>query len=292
MGTFADAVPSITAWCFGLAFAWIVAYTVCRMTSAFKEKPALAAINFVHMVPIVALCYHGVVGYRALPGTLEERMYDYDASAYEICVVQIALQLFITASALGTRDKSLLKPELLAHHSVTATLMYLCLEGPFAHSYMSVFFGLTEISTIPLNVMDTLKNFKDVRKAYPTLDLAAKMAFAVLFLSLRVGLSTKLSVDFQRDLYAVFAGGDLRGTCAFMSVSNVFVVGLQRAPASLAPPRCHHDCFPSSQVLLGDPDTPGPLQDRRRREEKQQGRLGTPPRARLLKSGARESLGT
>ena len=105
MGTFADAVPSITAWCFGLAFAWIVAYTVCRMTSAFKEKPALAAINFVHMVPIVALCYHGVVGYRALPGTLEERMYDYDASAYEICVVQIALQLFITASALGTRDK-------------------------------------------------------------------------------------------------------------------------------------------------------------------------------------------
>ena len=137
--------------------------------------------------------------------------------------------------ALSTRDKSLFKPELLGHHATTAALMVLCLRGTFAHSYLAVFFGVTELSTIPLNVMDTLKNFKGLRKKHPTLDFASKLSFAVLFLSLRVGLSSKVSVEFQADLYEPWKDDRAASvaTCAFMSAANLFVCALQLYWASL-----------------------------------------------------------
>ena len=225
----------VAAWCAVIFAVFGAVYCVTRVHADFKEKPALAAMNITHMLPIVALCYYGVLGYRARPDEIERRMYEYDGDAEMICVVQIALQVFVTTMALSTRDKSLFKPELLGHHTTTAALMVLCLRGTFAHSYLAVFFGVTELSTIPLNVMDTLKNFKGLRKKHPTLDFASKLSFAVLFLSLRVVLSSKVSVEFQADLYELWKDDRAASvaTCAFMSVANLFVCALQLYWASL-----------------------------------------------------------
>lgn len=170
-------------------------------------------------------------------------MYGADASgaAEAICVVQIALQVFVAAAAVATRDATLLKPELLAHHAVTAALMVQCLRpfhgggGLFGTSRVAVFFGLTEVSTVPLLVVDVLKAFPALRARHATLDLGAKVLFAAAFLVVRVGVVTVHCVGFQRDVFAVVAAGDAHSlaTLAFFSVANVFLVGLQFYWASL-----------------------------------------------------------
>jgi hypothetical protein len=210
----------------------IVLWAVCANTSTFKSKPLVAAFMLAHQFPIVGLCYYALIGrldwIMEQPATLKERMYGFDPAAEHICMIQVALQIFVTTIAFATRDGGLLKPELLAHHSVTATLMCICLH-PFGHSRVGIFFGLTELSTIPLNVMDVFKNFPDLVKSFPVLDVVCKISFALSFLVLRVGLVTKVSYDFQVDLYELYATGTAHSVPAvfFMSLSNIFVVGLQ-----------------------------------------------------------------
>jgi hypothetical protein len=199
--------------------------------SVFKEKPAIAAYNFTHMVPILALSYYGVLRLDLLsqqPATLKGRMYMYDEAAEQICIVQIALQLFQVVVAFGTMDSALIKPEALGHHIVTGAVMWFCLH-PFGHSYVGVFFGLTELSTVPLDVIDTFKNFKSLRKVYPTTELIAKASFSLSFLILRVALTLKVSYEFQLDLFELYTTGQAHSVpvVIFMSVSNFLVCALQ-----------------------------------------------------------------
>jgi len=232
-------VVEVAAWCGGSFAVWGVMWLLyTRKSAAFAANPVYAAFNFAHMLTIFALCYYSLIGrldwVTAQPATLNERMYVYDPSAEKICLIQIALQIFATTAALATRDKALLKPELLGHHIVTGTLMCICLH-PFGHSRVGIFFGLTELSTIPLTMMDQMKNFKQLSKQYPTVFDLSKVSFAISFLVLRVGLTSQVSYEFQRDLVELYATGAAHSVpaLAFMSLANLFVCGLQFFWASL-----------------------------------------------------------
>jgi hypothetical protein len=198
----------------------------------FEEKPAIAAFNLAHAAPILALSYYGLLSLHYVtqqPATLQGRMYGYDADAEMICILQISLQIFQTTVAMITGDSALLKPEVLGHHLVTAGAMWLCLY-PFGHSYAGIFFGITELSTIPLNVVDTFKNFKALRPIYPTTEFIAKASFSLSFLILRVGLTGKVSYDFQVDLFALYTTGQAMPSVPavlFASAANLFTCGLQ-----------------------------------------------------------------
>lgn len=206
-----------------------------------REKPDIAAFHIVHIVPILALCYFALAG-RAdwiweQPLTLDGRMYAADPSgaAERICLIQIALQIFVLATALATREPTLLKPELLVHHLVTGAVMVQCLRplsdggGLFATSRIAIFFGLTELSTVPLTIVDAFKSFKDLRARRQGLDFGAKVTFMLLFLIIRVGIVTPHSVYFQKDIFEVLATGKAhsRATLAFFAGANCFLVGLQ-----------------------------------------------------------------
>lgn len=223
---------TVAAWTGGTFALWAVAYILLKITTVtFKEKTYLAAHNLAHLVPVAAITYYGFLRLDLItqrPETLAQRMYGPDAAAEQICLIQMALQIYVAAAAFGTRDKSLLKPEMLAHHTVTFTLMWLCLH-PFAHSYVHVFFGITELSSLPLDAVDTFKEFKHLRTQYPSTDMASKALFSLSFLALRVGLSSQVSYHFQRDLYELYATGQAHSlpAVAFMSISNLFVSGLQ-----------------------------------------------------------------
>lgn len=230
-----EAYPRLTytaAWTVVTFLAWAVLRVALGGVEAFSSKPGYAAFNFAHLLPIVALCYYGLIGrldwVTRQPDSITERMYGFDECAEKICLIQIALQIYVTTAALVTRDKLLLKAELLAHHIVTGTLMYICLH-PFGHSRVGVFFGLTEISTLPLNMLDTFKSFKPLAKRYPVTNTLSKIAFAITFLGLRVGLTSQVSIEFQKDLYELYSTGAAHSVpaVAFMSISNIFVVCLQ-----------------------------------------------------------------
>jgi len=217
---------------------WGVAYACLKNVEAFKEKPAIAAFILADFVPVLALCYLGLqqldlVAQR--PFTLQERMYGYNPITEQVCIIQITMQFFKTVVAFVTGEKAYLKPEALGHHVVTAAAMWVCLSPPFCHSYGGIFFGLTELSTLPLNFCDTFKNFKHLRKVFPITELIAKACFALLFFILRVGLTSKVSYDFQLDLFELYASGRAHSVPAviFVSMCNIITCGLQFYWASL-----------------------------------------------------------
>ena len=212
--------------------AWGLFCLLFRQTETFAAKPYYAAFNVAITIPVAAMCYYGLVGrvdwVFTPPATIQERMYGYDASAEKIAMIQIAQQVFSTVAAFGTRDKYFLKIELIGHHVITAIVMVLALQ-PFGHAYIGIFFGLTELSTLPLNVMDTLKQFKHVAKAFPFVALVCRLTFAIAFLVLRVGLTTYVSIGFQRDCYELYSTGTAHSVAAvvFSSLANLFICALQ-----------------------------------------------------------------
>eukprot|EP00931_Biecheleriopsis_adriatica_P065738 TRINITY_DN40217_c0_g1_i1.p1 TRINITY_DN40217_c0_g1~~TRINITY_DN40217_c0_g1_i1.p1 ORF type:complete len:267 (-),score=45.10 TRINITY_DN40217_c0_g1_i1:161-931(-) len=222
----------ITAWIVGSSVLTGSLWLITRRLEVFAAKPMVAAYNMAHLAPVIAICYYGIVGrldwITKQPGTLEERMYGFDPAAEKVCLLQIALNTFVTIFTLVSRDKALLKPELLGHHTVTIACMLLCLH-PFGHSRVGIFFGLTELSTIPLNIVDTFKNFKGLAAMYPALATASRVTFGLSFLVLRVLLTGIVSYDFQLDLLELYQTGSAHSlvAVAFSSLSNGFVVALQ-----------------------------------------------------------------
>lgn len=214
---------------------WILLTIYFRSSSGFfKDRPGVAAYNIVSTLPILALCYHGLMGIPKLesvtgkPSTLQGRMYGFDPDAEKIVLLQAALQIFSLGVALVVRDKVLIKFEALAHHVVVGGIMCICVH-PFVHAYACIMFGLTELSTLPLNVLDTLKTFKPLGAKYPTVFFISKATFSLSFLILRPMLSTALSYYFQRDLYELYTTGTAHSlpAVAFISFANAFVVLLQ-----------------------------------------------------------------
>ena len=67
-----------------------------------------------------------------------------------------ALQIYVIVSALCTRHPLLMSPVAFAHHLMTGAGMFVSLR-PFGHSRTGLFFGVTELSTIPLDVIDLFK---------------------------------------------------------------------------------------------------------------------------------------
>ena len=222
----------VTAWVVGGGLAFGVATALCKRTRVFAASPAYAAQLLVHSVYVFAICYYSLIGpldwIWKQPATLQERMYMYDPAAERICLLQIALQIYSIVTALLTQHPLLMKPEGFVHHIMTGFSMVVALH-PFGHPRANLFFGITELSTIPLDVIDLFKGFKELRKQCPTTDIVCKALFALSFLGLRVGLVTQASVGFQRDLYQLYMTGTAHSlpVVAFSSLSNILIVCLQ-----------------------------------------------------------------
>jgi hypothetical protein len=72
----------------------------------------------------------------------------------------------------------------LGHHIVTAGLAY-CGFNPFAQYYALFYFGIAELTTIPLNFVNTFKNVPQLVQSYPTFYQQCRTVFAVSFLLIR-----------------------------------------------------------------------------------------------------------
>ena len=227
-----DSHMYLAGWVIGPLVAFGVATACFQRTRVFGSSPAYAAQNLGHLVYVLAICYHSLFGRPDLiweqPATLQERMYSFDPSSERICLLQLALQIYATTTSLLTRHPLLMKPEGFAHHLMTALSMIIALR-PFGMLRANIFFGITELSTIPLEWIDIAKGFPELRARYPTTDLVCKAAFSLSFLVLRVGLVTHASYGFQSDLYQLYATGNAHSlpAVAFLSLSNAFILLLQ-----------------------------------------------------------------
>lgn len=74
---------------------------------------------------------------------------------------------------------------MIVHHSLVVVLAYMGMR-PYVHAAAMFFFGMAELTNVPLTVIDIFKYLPWLKKSFPQVNEAVRAIFAVLFIILRM----------------------------------------------------------------------------------------------------------
>lgn len=213
---------------------------LAKVKSPFRAKPGVAAHQLVCAVPFTYAAWVGArvwlydAGIAAMDGaTYVERLYGAHDASWSLCRFMIGFQIYdLLATGL---EPSLRKAEHLAHHSATllTALAAGSAGGPYFGYYGSFFFGFTEISSVPLFLVDLFRQLPNLAEGAlgAALNEASRTGFAVAFLPIRcVWFPWVMVSKFWPDMYAAWSNADVRmAGLAFgwMAFSSAFLTFLQ-----------------------------------------------------------------
>lgn len=124
--------------------------------------------------------------------------------------------------------RDLRDPAMIAHHIITAMCSSFALH-PCMQYYSISTLGLTELSGIPLTVIDIFKFFPHWAEKYPNVNITARISFAILFYSLRIIYLPFFMIPLTFNTYSLLVQGKAHnnGVFIFVLVASIFMVGLQ-----------------------------------------------------------------
>lgn len=116
----------------------------------------------------------------------------------------------------------------IGHHIVTAGLAY-CGFAPYAQYYALFYFGVAEVSTIPLNVMTVFKHLPHLSTRFPNVYQIARNTFVIGYFIIRIFwwpiVSYELFFGCMDLMHRNIAHSNLV-VCYFL-FANLFLTGLQ-----------------------------------------------------------------
>lgn len=117
----------------------------------------------------------------------------------------------------------------LAHHAVTVCISFFCVDGPVFQYYAVYFLGCSEVSTVPLTVVDIFAKFPRYQEKFPLLNTVCRLLFAALFVLSRVIYFPILDYHFWRHCYSMHYNNEIRQytPVLFFLIANIFMTGLQ-----------------------------------------------------------------
>lgn len=118
---------------------------------------------------------------------------------------------------------------MIGHHTVTLGLAYVCMH-PCLEYFVCFYFGLAEVTNIPLTIYDTLKYFPEIRKQHENLNELCKYLFVGGFYCIRIFYWTPITFYMIRDdLYPLLANGTAHSApvVGFFLFAAAFLTGLQ-----------------------------------------------------------------
>jgi hypothetical protein len=137
-------------------------------------------------------------------------------------------------------------PLMLVHHTASLLCALFSLyPKPIFQYYGLFFYGIPEVSSIPLAFISVTKSFPFIKKDYPNMFAVNKLVFGVLFLLVRIVLWTGVVISFWTDICQVFfsvspqqqgGGGSSSsaaqevhsvGIVAYYCSANILVTGMQ-----------------------------------------------------------------
>jgi hypothetical protein len=138
----------------------------------------------------------------------------------------LAYQIWNAVFTLVTPE--IFTAEMVAHHSVTALLAYFALN-PYLQYYALFYFGLFELSNIPLTFVDFFDRFQYFAEKYPRLNEFCRVSFAVAFILLRLIAWPIVSKDFWVGSITHLMNGNGHSAIVivFFLLANVFLTLLQ-----------------------------------------------------------------
>eukprot|EP00629_Pelagomonadales_sp_RCC1024_P006677 CAMPEP_0119259132 /NCGR_PEP_ID=MMETSP1329-20130426/69_1 /TAXON_ID=114041 /ORGANISM="Genus nov. species nov., Strain RCC1024" /LENGTH=236 /DNA_ID=CAMNT_0007258495 /DNA_START=168 /DNA_END=878 /DNA_ORIENTATION=+ len=142
-----------------------------------------------------------------------------------VCALQIPFQIYELLCAFGVKRLRGKAGEMIAHHALSLLLASLAYNKGIYYYYGAYFFGISELSSVPLAFLDAFKMFPDLRKAYPKTNAFVRPFFCVVFLGLRTLYWPVVSYHFWKASLAHWPNDQVE-LLVFMTV-NVVLTSLQ-----------------------------------------------------------------
>lgn len=117
----------------------------------------------------------------------------------------------------------------LMHHLIAMLLSFFC-QAPIWLYYATYFLACSEISTIPLTIVDIFAKFPRFRVRFEGLNAVSRVLFVVAFMSARVFYFPYLDFRFWHHCYRVISNNEYVHSYPvfyFFLLSNIFMTGLQ-----------------------------------------------------------------
>jgi len=219
--------PTVLGWAGGL-FACHVALQVFGTTYPnwfFSTKPGLVAHQLVIAVPFLYAAILGTALYlydadiaRLGSGTYVDRMYGWTENGWGLLRFMIGFQLYdLLATAMVP---SLRVAQHLLHHGATllTALSGADIQRPLCLYYCIFFFGIVEISSVPLVLVDLFRQLPNLTRSRMGgfLNEQSRTLFAVSFLLLRgIAFPAMMLTSYWPDLLAAYMNNDIR--CSWLA---------------------------------------------------------------------------
>jgi len=168
-----------------LSYAVVVSGAFGR-DSSLSKNPHLAAHFLPQLFGFAILAYLGGGGWlHADMPSIDPGPGAYISFGEQIAMHMLSFQLYEIAACIPAPRLRGKFNELIGHHVITLLLSYLAYKHQAYHYWAPCFMGMPEISSVPLAVMDHLKNFKPLAQRFPNLNEASQVIFSLLFLPIR-----------------------------------------------------------------------------------------------------------
>lgn len=205
--------PWFYAWLCGLCASWAALSLVFARVSYFKDKPKAAAHQVVVFVPFLFLAADGIWIWFLDPNFVatfkDDKVYgEYGPGStwylqytpsINLVHVMLAFQIWDLLVTLLMAQEVKGQMQHIIHHVSSSILCILgLLNGPhgFLMYYAPFFFGVSEISSMPLAFMDLFKYSPELTKKFPKTSESVRVAFALLFLLVRCIYWPFVTMDF------------------------------------------------------------------------------------------------
>lgn len=122
----------------------------------------------------------------------------------------------------------LFEPFFIGHHSVTAILAFFG-TNPYVHYYGLFFFGVAELTNIPLTFVDVFKYFPEMKVKFSMVNEVSRVVFALSFIILRLIIWPIVSYEFWKESVNLVQTGEAHSNFVviFFLFANLFLTGLQ-----------------------------------------------------------------
>lgn len=174
-------------WASSLFITFTVLAALFSVAGPFKGKALLAAHHIAMVAPFAYLSYQGVVHWntssKGVPDDPSSRLFFRVKGADCFAPTMLGLQIFdLTTTVLVP---GMAKADAVAHHLVALLLAYWLASTHFLNYWEPFYFGLLEVSSVPLCFVDLFRAFPKVAKRYDGLNEAIRLSFAASFLTVR-----------------------------------------------------------------------------------------------------------
>jgi len=146
-------------------------------------------------IGLAGLWFQYVVMPKYNTTTMEDKVQGLD-ELYYLGTVQIGFQIWSILVGIFLVEES---TQMLLHHVavIFASSKSVFFTNGFRY-YAPLALGMTELSSVPLSVMNAFKNSEEWRDQYPQYYLASRLIFAVMFLGIRIAIFVPQHIEYLK----------------------------------------------------------------------------------------------